>query len=739
MARSYGSRRSKRRATGHPYAPSTPSSAGTSRAATVSSRFKRRSYRDALSSAVRDALGAAAAGVASRVAARRRPAQWWSHRGPPTQRPPAISDEDGDSDEDFHTAPHDPVVHHREKPLRTARMGGDGSLPKIKVRGVPRELLRVVTDLNQCQRQGVCDIGMGGLLGFRVNEISSRLGYWLVSNFDPSLMRLKLANGSFISVTNEDVAGVLGLPNGLVPIVERDSQVVSTELREWRDKVNKRRGRITVKALATLLLNLRDGGVWFQRHFCIVVVTSLVASVSNGYVNQQIVHMFRDVNKIKDLDWCGYLLRSLVAAHGFWKQDKTSKFTRPLTFLTLLYVDRLVVGARDIPRSIPMLDGWTTELLKTREAREVASQGFGHGMVDAPPCETNMPTMFVSALGGALHPQHALRPSAVLPMRGAPSHMETTTTDIPSFSLGLTQDFVETANARGTASARDVITPSPQGSAREIDNIEALECAEDAAIQETTTTDMPSFSLGLTQDFAETANARGTASARDVITPSPQGFAREFDNATTQLLAAVTRVVDMVHQQSKLAQDDPNSVRLAEVARLINQVTQTGIDDPPRNTSVDPQRIDDPPRNTGVDPQTSIPSYSQQDDAFWLDLDNIEALERVEKAAIRATTMSDMPSFSLGLTQDVAKTANTGGMASPRGVTTPSSQIDIHAQQSRPIQQPRSQCLAPQRNDIQDPKGKRPLMQDPRPFCMYFSPTLGYPSMPLPAIYIVWM
>nr|GMD89660.1 uncharacterized protein LOC109146865 [Ipomoea batatas] len=156
MARSYGSRRSKRRATGHPYAPSTSSSAGTSRAATVSSRFKRRSYKDAPSSAVRDALGAAVAGVASRVAARRRPAQWGMELdprlcGPPTQRPPAISDEDGDSDEDFHTAPRDPVVHHREKPLRTTRMGGDGSLPKIKVRGVPRELVRVVTDLNQCQ------------------------------------------------------------------------------------------------------------------------------------------------------------------------------------------------------------------------------------------------------------------------------------------------------------------------------------------------------------------------------------------------------------------------------------------------------------------------------------------------------------------------------------------------------------------------------------------------------------
>lgn len=69
-------------------------------------------------------------------------------------------------------------------------------------------------------------------------------------------MRLKLTNGSFISITKEDVVVVLGLPNGLVPILERDIQVVSAELRESGEKVNQCRGRIIVKALATQLLNL---------------------------------------------------------------------------------------------------------------------------------------------------------------------------------------------------------------------------------------------------------------------------------------------------------------------------------------------------------------------------------------------------------------------------------------------------------------------------------------------------
>nr|GMD89659.1 uncharacterized protein LOC109168291 [Ipomoea batatas] len=128
--------------------------------------------------------------------------------------------------------------------------------------------------------------------------------------------------------------------------------------------------------------------------------------------------------------------------------------------------------------------------------------------------------------------------------------------------------------------------------------------------------------------------------------------------------------------------------------------------------------------------------------------DNIEA-SKLRRRRLYTNTPHRHAQFSLGLTQDsrerpmlgngqrqdvitlhlhrCRENANTGGMASPRGVTTPSSQIDIHAQQSRPIQQPRSQCLAPQRNDIQDPKGKRPLMQDPRPFCMYFSPHWGTP------------
>nr|GME09555.1 uncharacterized protein LOC109150699 isoform X4 [Ipomoea batatas]GME15515.1 uncharacterized protein LOC109150699 isoform X4 [Ipomoea batatas] len=214
----------------------------------------------------------------------------------------------------------------------------------IKTRGMPQELVLVVTDLNQRQRQDVCDIGMGGLLRLRVNEILLRLGYWLVSNFDPSQMRLKLAN----------VASS------------------SSHRRMWQ-----------------LYWDYQMDWCQFQSAIAsVIVVSSLVASVSNGYVNEQIVHMFRDVNKIKDLDWCGYLLCSLVATHKCWIYYKTRKFTRPLLFLT---ASRGGTGHTEINTRVGRVDN------------EVDKNTGGKGVGDS-------------------HPQHAPGLSTVQPAQGRPAH-----------------------------------------------------------------------------------------------------------------------------------------------------------------------------------------------------------------------------------------------------------------------------------------------------------------------------
>nr|GMD97836.1 uncharacterized protein LOC109150699 isoform X5 [Ipomoea batatas] len=131
-----------------------------------------------------------------------------------------------------------------------------GTYPGIKMRGGPNELVRLVSSLTTGQCQDVSSIGMGGLLGLEVTEMPPQLGHWLVTNFKPAMMAIKLGNGRYINITAQDVAHVFGLPNGPLPITERDSPQVGPELRAWREETKQRKGKITVKALVTQALKL---------------------------------------------------------------------------------------------------------------------------------------------------------------------------------------------------------------------------------------------------------------------------------------------------------------------------------------------------------------------------------------------------------------------------------------------------------------------------------------------------
>lgn len=125
-----------------------------------------------------------------------------------------------------------------------------------------------------------------------------------------------------------------------------------------------------------------EGDLWFKRHFAVLVVSTLFSVMGNGYANQRVFQHFEDVDKIKDLNWCKFLLDCLVEAHAKWIQKKDRAFTGPLVFLTVFYVDRVAHLAREIPRTVPSVCGWTTKLLNEREFSEIRAGGFGRGMVE---------------------------------------------------------------------------------------------------------------------------------------------------------------------------------------------------------------------------------------------------------------------------------------------------------------------------------------------------------------------
>nr|GMC67032.1 uncharacterized protein LOC109155335 [Ipomoea batatas]GMD53310.1 uncharacterized protein LOC109155335 [Ipomoea batatas] len=86
--------------------------------------------------------------------------------------------------------------------------------PELKIRGSPKHLAWPIKRFNACQKNAVRALGLGDMLDFQVEGIPKSMCRWLISNFDPTNMCLRLENGLVLPVTEEDVHYTLGLPQG---------------------------------------------------------------------------------------------------------------------------------------------------------------------------------------------------------------------------------------------------------------------------------------------------------------------------------------------------------------------------------------------------------------------------------------------------------------------------------------------------------------------------------------------
>ncbi|CAH9100071.1 unnamed protein product, partial [Cuscuta europaea] len=146
----------------------------------------------------------------------------------------------------------------------------------------------------------------------------------------------------------------------------------------------KEESKISPTDVSAAMLNMKDGGDWFKRNFIVLMVSLLLESTQNGYVNPMIMNHLEDVDKIKDFDWCDHVLNCLIDSKVSWEKKKNKAFTGPLLFLMLFYVDRVVMYRRKVDRSLPIMKLWNGKLLRERELMEIESGGFGMGRCEGP-------------------------------------------------------------------------------------------------------------------------------------------------------------------------------------------------------------------------------------------------------------------------------------------------------------------------------------------------------------------
>ncbi|KAH6824982.1 hypothetical protein C2S53_020137 [Perilla frutescens var. hirtella] len=255
----------------------------------------------------------------------------------------------------------------------------DDNYPTLKSRTCLSVLYKAIEKMNKKQKSDVMSIGFGPILLLKIKECPQKLSYWVLDNFDPKSCEITLQDGQRVHIDADDVSLILGFPRGPRPIGKemRNVECPMTEL--WREHFQKRSDTILAKDVCKEMLSHREGGMWFKRLFIVLLTCCLIENSGNDLFPQIMSHLLVDVDNVADYDWCDYLLRCLVEHTLIWQKNKDKHFTGPILFLTLLYVDRVVLYRRVVPRSIPAINGWTYRLLCKRETAEIKSGGFGGG------------------------------------------------------------------------------------------------------------------------------------------------------------------------------------------------------------------------------------------------------------------------------------------------------------------------------------------------------------------------
>ncbi|XP_021734768.1 uncharacterized protein LOC110701418 isoform X1 [Chenopodium quinoa] len=262
---------------------------------------------------------------------------------------------------------------------------------KITCRCRPSSLVKVISGLSPTQKKDVEEVGFGGLLSLRVESMVGGILPWLVESFNGYTCMFCVADGKEFVVTKHDVCDVFGLPKvegREVPEMKGSykgqSQDDSALKNKWRTSFDVGvKELIPLARLETRIKELVDGGDEFKRLFVMHALSSMLVPTANRTVNFRLVNAVDDVDQIKNLDWCSFVLRKLMNSVVSYKNSEAKdSISGCLLLLKIMYFHRLNFQGVVENSTIPLIQHWTDKKVRNRVSLELKAGGFGQGVLN---------------------------------------------------------------------------------------------------------------------------------------------------------------------------------------------------------------------------------------------------------------------------------------------------------------------------------------------------------------------
>ena len=238
------------------------------------------------------------------------------------------------SDEQTEGTEIQPISENRQMIAKTERDSRQKQFNSLKTRSSPRLLVSSLQKMNDKQKKFIKDIGFGCLFDLNIVSLPQYLSYWLVDQFDPNKCCLVMANGGELEITEIDVHITLGLPMGKVLVARKTAKENFNLVKDWRNTFEVK-DNITSAMVMDKLIADTDCGDQFLVNFIVVLDSYLIDTLGNGHANHSLVRVVPELGDMRELNWCGLVLESLVDAKKSWEKNKDGHFRGPILFLVV--------------------------------------------------------------------------------------------------------------------------------------------------------------------------------------------------------------------------------------------------------------------------------------------------------------------------------------------------------------------------------------------------------------------
>ncbi|PWA48886.1 hypothetical protein CTI12_AA488630 [Artemisia annua] len=224
-------------------------------------------------------------------------------------------------------------------------------------------------------------MGFETMINFPLNELPGSLGFYVLENFHPKSMELRLERGS-IKVTRQKVHDMLGVPMGSRKLNEMEPREWDDEfITRWEQQYYKlgKKEKATPALIAKEINRTSNADFMFKINFLMLFASTMGTLDSGGKCPYNVLRNVKEDDDIADIDWCGYILDCLEGSKHNWKDVKKSGnyYYGPLTLLNLLYLDSTHFPELQVMRHRPALRSWNTAMMKQRIELEKKQKCLG--------------------------------------------------------------------------------------------------------------------------------------------------------------------------------------------------------------------------------------------------------------------------------------------------------------------------------------------------------------------------